>query len=89
MDACKHCKKYHHECYVCDEYIKWLAKQPDKKVVLTTDNFELENKRLKKILAGFIGCIDMDINAKGYEIRNLQIQDFHDFIEEAKHILQE
>jgi len=28
MDACKYCKGYHPEGHVCDEYIKWLEKQP-------------------------------------------------------------
>jgi len=27
MDACKYCKKYHHESEVCDEYVEFIMNE--------------------------------------------------------------
>jgi len=38
MDQCQHCLEYHIPGRICDAYIKWLEKQPDKKEDDETEN---------------------------------------------------
>jgi hypothetical protein len=42
-----HCKKYHNPYHICDEYIKWIAQNPEmqgRMIVKRVSKKELEEK---------------------------------------------